>query len=142
MTIFVTWQSRVTLDSICKSFNVYLNILFNLRKSYPWSKCLWWFSILPIDSVVYTHTFLHIYSCNTNHATVVSHQKQNGHQLWSKKTRNKSERKYSGRHYFRQRKQEVERFPPSDQPTNHKFAQKAKFWLFFNSFIRPRGIFF
>ena len=106
-----------------------------------WSHYYWLCSILPIGSVV-RHMDFSSYSCNTNHTIAVSHQKQNGHQLWSKKTRNKSERKYSGRHYFRQRKQEVERFPPSDQPTNHKFAQKAKFWLFFNSFIRPRGIFF
>ena len=39
-----------------------------------------------------------------------------------RKTHNKSERKYSGRRYFRQRKQEVERFPPSStyEPTEHQ----------------------
>ena len=41
-----------------------------------------------------------------------------------RKTHSKSERKYNGRRYFRQRKQKVERFPqnqPTDRPTNlHK----------------------
>ena len=58
-----------------------------------------------------------------------------------RKTHNKSERKYSGRRYFRQRKQEVERFPPIiNLPTDRPpICTKGKVWfsLFFNLFIRP-----
>ena len=56
-----------------------------------------------------------------------------------RKTHNKSERKYSGRHYFRQRKQESERFPPHLPIDRAPIFTKGKvwFWLFFNLFIRP-----